>query len=568
MVHQRVPLIIGVTGHRDLLESERAAIEAAVVEFTSYLTERYPNLPLLFLSGIAEGADTLVANIATRMGCQQINVLPMPAADYRKDFSPQGVTELDEILGRNETITLGVDSSTEVNSGSEYSERELSYERLGVFLAAHCHLLLAIWDGKSANGPGGTANVIRFHQRDLTPLAGVQEERPKLDFAEDESDLVFHIACSRKGSGPPETPLQPAQTAWVSRDDQHPRTEALPRRYDRVFRRMAEFNQDLERAEKPGVSERLLPESVPGRAQACCNEIQSTFGRCDVLATHYQSRTLTALRLMLIATLAAGLAFIVYADFENQGWSIWGYFLLVGLAIACFRIADRAGWQRKHVDYRVLAEALRVQYYWAVAGVAMNNPSRFSHDRFFNGRDLDLGWIRNVLRYTGLKSDSEQTASAADVELAVAHWVGTEQTGQYGYYRERASRKLKEHVQTNRLTNLCFLGGLLAASTLALAHHQLSDLAANLLVALMGVLPLLAAARQNYAHRVAQRELVAQYAQMHQVFAFASRFLAKTSDVKERQDLLQELGESALQENAQWVLRQRERPLPGSEEMV
>ncbi len=81
----------------------------------------------------------------------------------------------------------------------------------------------------------------------------------------------------------------------------------------------------------------------------------------------------------------------------------------------------------------------------------------------------------------------------------------------------------------------------------------------------MGLLPLVAAARQNYAHRIAQRELVAQYTQMRKVFTFAARLLDETKDTEHAQEILQDLGEAALNESAQWVLRQRERPLPGGD---
>ena len=39
-------------------------------------------------------------------------------------------------------------------------DRNLAYQRAGFLVAEQCDVLLAIWDGHPARGPGGTAEVI------------------------------------------------------------------------------------------------------------------------------------------------------------------------------------------------------------------------------------------------------------------------------------------------------------------------------------------------------------------------------------------------------------------------
>ncbi len=76
------------------------------------------------------------------------------------------------------------------------------------------------------------------------------------------------------------------------------------------------------------------------------------------------------------------------------------------------------------MDYRVLAEALRVQFYWAIAGVERPSVSRFGHDGFLKRQDLELGWIRNMLRVAGQRDDAtDETPSDRGVEIAVRDWV-------------------------------------------------------------------------------------------------------------------------------------------------
>ena len=555
---EHIPLMVGVTGHRDLVPAEEPAIRRAVAEFLSQLKADFPDLPIVVMTGLAQGADMLVAEQAERSGCEVVHVLPMPRALYEADFSAEELVGFNDMCQRHETIELPLLEE----SDAESPKRDLQYVRLGAFLAAHSHIMLALWDGKYNQASGGTSQVIEFHQRDISTLAEDQI-RSRLDIADDESDLVYHIVCSRVSEGGPASGLTAGTGSWYTRDDRSPRVSELPQRYVSVFRSIAAFNADQNRLPAGTETYRLEPEKVGGNSIRSCATIQSVFGVSDALASMFQRRVVWALRATLIATVLAGLSFIIYADFADQENMIWGYFVWVLVALGAYLFAQRGDWQRRYLDYRVLAEGLRVQYYWAMAGVEMRNPSRYSHDSFFQGRDLELGWIRNVMRFTGLHADAKTPPNEERLNAAIEGWVGDTASGQLGYYHARADDMLTKHNRTNRVISVAFALGLAAAAVLAFGGDAVQGLANNGLVALMGLLPIIAAARQNYAHRQAERELAAQYAHMLEVFGSAHRLLNASDDPLVKQEILRDLGEAALNENAQWVLRQRERPLPG-----
>ena len=69
--------------------------------------------------------------------------------------------------------------------------------------------------------------------------------------------------------------------------------------------------------------------------------------------------------------------------------------------------------------------------------------------------------------------------------------------------------------------------------------------------------------RQNYAHRTAERELITQFGYQYRIFANALRLLDRTEDLGRRREILLALGESALEEHGQWIMRQRDRPMAG-----
>ena len=54
MTPYTAPLVIGVTGHRDLVDGELEALATHVESFFDELKGRYPDTPLHLLSSIAE----------------------------------------------------------------------------------------------------------------------------------------------------------------------------------------------------------------------------------------------------------------------------------------------------------------------------------------------------------------------------------------------------------------------------------------------------------------------------------------------------------------------------------
>ncbi|HEY1295491.1 MAG TPA: hypothetical protein VGJ60_20625, partial [Chloroflexota bacterium] len=63
-----VPLLVGVTGHRDLRHADQRYLEGAVRAVLHDLRTRCPSTPLILLSPLAEGADRLVARVALDEG--------------------------------------------------------------------------------------------------------------------------------------------------------------------------------------------------------------------------------------------------------------------------------------------------------------------------------------------------------------------------------------------------------------------------------------------------------------------------------------------------------------------
>lgn len=562
-----VPLVVGVTGHRDLVADEIPRLRERVREFFDALRQKHPDLPIVLMSPLAEGADRLAAEEARALGIPLVVPLPFAAEIYQQDFqSPESVAGFRALCADAEVIELPLLPGDTPATIAEYGpRRDAHYARLGIYLCAHCHILLALWDGKDSEKLGGTSQVVRFHHWDEMPGFVERNDSSIQVLAEDESDLVYHLVCSRaRPDGQPAPGLAPLDCWWFTTDQEIPRTPEMPAAYLRVFERTAEFNRDVLRFReriRDGAWP-LLPDKTPASVRAVAEPVDGMFRAADWLAMHFQARVTRAMRAIYSLAALMGLAFIAYSDLHALDFMVYLFLLFFVGGVVIHRVAERRAWHRKYLDYRALAEGLRVQCYWIAAGVTAGRTTKFAHDNFLQKQDVELGWIRNVMRYTGRRGDIA-TPSAEGLEFARREWVGDAQSGdgQLAYYQRKAVERTRLGHRTAAIGNFCLWSGIGVAVVLALFGGRMTYELKTVLILLMGILPLVAAIRDSYAQKRAEKELIKQYVFMGRIFRNAARQLENAPTDAARRQILKALGDAALEEHAQWLLMHRERPL-------
>lgn len=562
-----VPLVIGVTGHRDLVSDEVPQLRRGVREFFKGLQARHPDLPIAVMSPLAEGADRMVAEEARALGIPLIVPLPFAAELYEQDFqTPGSVDEFRELCAGAEVIELPLLPGDTPQTIAEHGpRRDAHYARLGIYLCAHCHILLAVWDGKPSEKLGGTAQVVRFHHWDEMPGFVERSESSPQILAEDESDLVYHLVCSRdQRDGAPAPGLEPLDAWWFTTDSAMPRSREMPAAYRGIFQRAAEFNRDVlqfrERIRKECWP--LLPDDAPPGVAAVAAPVDAIFRSADWLAIHFQSRVTMALRALYTLAALMGLAFIAFSDVPGMDLMVFPFLAFFAGGLVIYRFAERGGWHRKYLDYRALAEGLRVQFYLVSAGAMAGRTTKFAHDNFLQKQDVELGWIRNVMRYAGRLGDISMQGHEG-LDFVVREWVGTPHpgSGQLAYYERKAIERTGLWRRTQSLSMFCLWVGISVAVVLAIFGRYIEGGWRDLAIVLMGILPLTAAVREAYAQKRAEKELIKQYLFMARIFGNARRRMESADTDAKRRQILKALGDAALEEHAQWILIHRERPL-------
>jgi hypothetical protein len=340
-----VPLIVAVTGHRNLVPAEIPETRQRVREFLTELCENYPDRGVSIMSPLAEGADQLVAEEAITLRIPLIAALPMPRDIYVTDFETTRVRENFNLLlaQASEIFELPITPGNTRRSIAEYGKnRTRQYAQLGVFLCAHSHILLALWDGKDNDKLGGTASVVRFHHHDIMRGYTRTAETNRLILADDESDLVYHIVCSRdQPDGEPAAGLESLSCSWFTSDEHRARTSAMPKRHKRVFAHTNEFSRDAREHEESIQNEAwtLIEEDAKTFLPGGVRDIDHVFRVADWLAIHFQKRKILVLRAAHILALSMGLMYIAYSDMFPQRIFIVAFIAFFLIAVLIHRIA-------------------------------------------------------------------------------------------------------------------------------------------------------------------------------------------------------------------------------------
>jgi hypothetical protein len=552
-------LVVGVTAHRQLLPELVPRLESVVRDWLVRMQGLHPHLPVVVMSALADGGDRLVARCALDLGIPLIAPLPMPCTEYVADFTdPASRAEFDALLARAEVVELPLaPGATLADIALPGPARDRQYAQLGVYVSSRCQVLLALWDRRSPEATGGTAEVVHYHLHgEMSGLAS--EDAPPNLLADDDSDLVFHIACPRD---PTPGASHVLHTRWITRSGESSGDGPIPVGYRRLFHQLGEFNADARKyaAAIAATQPHLLPEDPAIPVSAGARAIEVMFARADWLALHFRQRVQRSLLLLHLLAVITGLLLMVYSELHAERILLAVMLGLFAIGVGLARLGQHREWHRRYLDYRALAEGLRVQAYLTLAGVPAARRVRFAYDSFLQKQDVELGWIRHAMRSVHFGSDNE--GSDAGLDWVIAHWVGDDAaTGQRGYYQRRLTERQHRHRNTEAVGRASLGLSLLGVIVLLLAAPALGPLA-NWVLVLTAVAALFAGVREAYSHKRADKELIKQYRFMARVFEGAARRLVNADSTDARRRVLEALGQAALEEHAEWILVHRERPL-------
>ena len=569
---------VGVVGHRDLVVGDTADIRADVARFLAELASRVPHATIQVVTGLAAGADLVVAEVARELGVSVVAVLPMPWEMYRRDFSGEERQRAERMLAADGVEVAELPPPDDVDMAaaqSDGAERDRLYVGLMDHLVARSHLLLALWDGEVTGLPGGTGDVVLAYLggRDLDLPPGPVDLGDQADAAEGADAVVAWVPVRRSSGLPradrsirflvvgvrPSAPVVSGEFPAVL----EARLEAL----DDHLRDAAQISG----AEEPGGGSGLLS-ILDGDADQLAHALRpiaDEFERADRSAVIHQRRSNLVFKAMALIAGAMGLVFLMYAKIDALevylaiylGLSLAGYLL--------YSLARRCDWFTRHLTDRVVAESLRVRFYLALCGVPDGLHAERLLDLLGISRLRGFAWVRDAWRVGALPSGAALVDPSA-VDRVRRSWIDD----QAEYFRARLADLLRRQERLERVRSALFGLAFVAGVVLLFFAEDLGeveitgtlDLKTAVLV-LMGLLPLWLGIWELYQNKMATRELIWQYRNQAEHFTAASRALARPLSPDEQRRVLVDLGDRALFEVYLWSLhrfhREYEPSLPG-----
>ena len=577
----KIPFLVGVVGHRDLLTEELPAIRAAVDQLLRTLRDAQPDVAIQLLSPMADGADLLVADVASALGLNVIALLPYSATQCRADLDNDASRAVfDRIMQRAEVLEIPLPATVDKSSVTSAGElRDQQFLRAGVLVARSSSLLITIWDGRDTGLPAGTARVVDSRLRGLPP-GDDSSAAVGLLLSAGDNDWIYDIRCSRRSAKADPGSAGATVVGFLSGDRRHGAVEqGLPAELLTLLDGTAGFNRDVSEygAAIAASGQRLAPPS-PYALPEALRYVDRLFTASDWLGVHFRRCFTRALRTRyalwaVLALLLLGLEQSWNKLFDLANISLVLLVFGAGWALALW--AHRRKWHRRFLHYRALAEGLRVDFYWEIAGVRTRFDGEFAHESFLQKQDVELEWIRAALRAISLRCALyPRTVWPHGFEHAYAAWIGDPDpvngSGQLLYYR-RSAAVLERRLQVReRITRTLLLGGLslgiiLAIDTgLALAGQSpLGHSQREVLVLTLALISVYGAIFEIYLREKADRALIRQYRYMDSLFSFSATALRSSRSTGEKLQILRSLGHACLAEHAQWALAHRDMRIDG-----
>jgi hypothetical protein len=121
---------------------------------------------LLLHTPLASGADQIAAICARSSGYFVRALLPFEPHDYREDFAPG--EELD-------SFEQALEAADEIVAlPGHRDDLQAAYVMVGESLVHHADIMIAIWDGEQARGPGGTGHVVALALEQSIPVIHIE----------------------------------------------------------------------------------------------------------------------------------------------------------------------------------------------------------------------------------------------------------------------------------------------------------------------------------------------------------------------------------------------------------
>ena len=392
---EKIPITVGITGHIDaVITSEH---ELQIEQLFKALADAYPNSPVYLFSSIAKGADRFVANIFLDLKRKNEEykdrfglIIPIPFEDeaYKNDSGGDSDKEYDNLLKQaKRTFCIGC--------GGKAVSKDQQYLEAGKFVADSSLILLALWDGQEGK-KGGTADIIKYKR------TGDDSDVEKSTF--EYKGTVLVLPCKRNKTSDQFSEIQKEEVKLSLE------TVLQDSSIKEALEKIEGINTDsLNINEKAYTRSQSFLIDDPEKLNPPQKTIQSLYSILDVLSLRFHKRYMRTVILLFVLGLFIVISFTIYTNLWLNKIVLAIAMLLILSAAIIYYYSTITKDHSKYINNRTLAEALRIQFYWNIAGIKQKVS-----DYILRIHRKEFIWIEHILSSIyGLTYNNNPTTSEA-----------------------------------------------------------------------------------------------------------------------------------------------------------
>lgn len=538
---KKIPITVGIVGHLDTIttEEQREQIEKLFAD----LAASYPSSPIHLVSSIAEGADRFVANIFLKMKRENekytgrfelIVPMPFPAEEYREDFDDYSDREFDELLKQamRSFIVPGLDTN---------SARPDKYLTTGKLVADTSLILIAMWDGNEGKR-GGTADIVKHK------LGSDDTSVAESTFEYNGSVFILPVDRKQTAGEKSENTVSSVELSLV-----HILKDITLRN---ALEKLEEINRYSAKLDREGIKkaeENLFDK--PDKLLPSEKLVMNWYTILDQMAVKTRRRDLRITGWMFTLSLLFVFTLEIYSNIWTDKIILALSMLILISTTVLFIYSRLKNDHKKYLYSRTLAEGLRIQFFWNIAGINENVSDCILriHSRGFT-------WVKHILSALQGISYNQKNIDDEIINDLTGNWI----KNQLKYFENAVARMKDRIAYYHRVSNVfLFLSILLFLSIFFLGNFFVAEFfMLNLMLVIAPIMLGIFALIRAYIKTKSYEQLLNQYEIMQVIYRRAQ---AKIHELNESQmedkdrlayfrELFFVIGKEALIENGIWYL--------------
>ncbi|HIP33237.1 MAG TPA: hypothetical protein EYG89_00550 [Bacteroidia bacterium] len=543
----KIPITIGIVGHIDAIitKEHRLAFKSAF----NMLSEQYLNSPITLFSQLAVGADTEVAKLflevkeTTKTDYRLITPIPYDLDYYKKtQFKTENeLNTFNNLFKQSERsfvlnkLSDNVKRKLDKDIDENFDELNEYYRKGGEFVADSSIVLIVLWDEKDNKLQGGSANVVTYKKTG-------SYQRFISEHIFDSQGSLISIPCNRKGNSKPIV-LKDDYLVILLKD------LSIKKALDKI----EELNVSHSKIEPLSVEKSanyLFPEE--NRLSASNETLKSFYALIDSQANKHQIKYNRILKGLFI------LGFIIFGVFEaykHLGLHQALFFstlALLAFAFGVFKISFKWKNHKKYIENRVLAESLRIQFFWNLSNIK-KSVSKY----ILRIHKKEYDWLKHILLSIYGLTYPNENSNKESISVVKKYWIDNQKE----YFIKKVKELERKEKQNKIISSITFGIGLILligvfVLNLKYEHHKWLHPLIVLDSIVFGVFALIKAYYEKRGHD----QTKTQYSLMASIYKASSNkineidLLNKENESEEIDNILFLTGKEAVVENGNWYM--------------